>query len=512
VDELVLQAAGSLSLPNFQLLTVSAAALVYSNSRSQLFAVQVFSAPYDTSPCAVGVQMWSLPTFQSVEFVPLDAEQVCVFDDVTALGAINSMSVQALEVTADIQTRAGLADCAPGNFLVTASFDQFDPASNTSFVYSAVLCLDVDTLALSRSPIDSIHRKLVLHGHSATRAGIMRSAANASTACIASGEHADAPEAASAAFQRSPHRAADYARWACHTTRAARQPSASQRPRIESSAAAATDPPSSSTFKATRPRTMPAGGTASAFPAVGTFLGRESIVALVDVGAVPSVSLLATPSGSAFVVSIHQDGDASCAADTHTDADADADTAACDRAPRNSPFALGFNFASLGLWIQQLRSGRLFSSCSADQVFHGVYDFGSAPSVALFPVSQSDNNSTVGLLAFHNGMPSNLTAASSPRAPLRSSACGSALRFNGIVLDRFRLWPSADTPRAAPSAAAPIFLWLILGSVSCAALIAFIVVSFVRANRPPHELAIDSAADEHTRIQGSATLRDYSQL
>ena len=222
----------------------------------------------------------------------------------------------------------------------------------------------------------------------------------------------------------------------------------------------------------------------SAWPIIGSFLGREFCIAQIDVGSAPSVALVATTSGSTFLLETHADADCPGAARKHSAA------AFCRRAPSSLVGTLGYNYASLGLWLSEMRSGSLFSSCSRN-VFHGVYDQGSSPSVAMFAISES----SAGVVLLHNGVPNN--------SSLNTSCGASATPFDGLVLDRFLLWLSPDTPRPVPDSQFVLPLWLILSFGAFAALVAVIVVSFVRANRTQRSTQrADQAllADEQQRM------------
>ena len=111
--------------------------------------------------------------------------------------------------------------------------------------------------------------------------------------------------------------------------------------------------------------------------------------------------------------------------------------AVCDRAPVSTPGVLSYSFASLGAWMRTLATGNPFSDCDSS-VFHGRYDAGSNPSVALFPMAGS---LPVGVVAVH----------SSPVPSGTPMPCGQPMpRPAGVVLDRWALWAVPGTPAPTP--------------------------------------------------------------
>jgi hypothetical protein len=148
---------------------------------------------------------------------------------------------------------------------------------------------------------------------------------------------------------------------------------------------------------------------------------------------------------STYIMTVHADGDCAC----NPQHLSDSTVALCDRTPSSSHGVLSYNYASIGMWLQALYSGRLFSVCDPF-VSHGTYDSGSQPVVSLFPLTTSSTPTAttspvgVGLVAMHVGRPipsnASIPTGSADHASKATDVCGQARPFNGIVLDRWVLW------------------------------------------------------------------------
>eukprot|EP01116_Phalansterium_solitarium_P003445 TRINITY_DN14272_c0_g1_i1.p1 TRINITY_DN14272_c0_g1~~TRINITY_DN14272_c0_g1_i1.p1 ORF type:complete len:879 (+),score=273.81 TRINITY_DN14272_c0_g1_i1:226-2637(+) len=177
---------------------------------------------------------------------------------------------------------------------------------------------------------------------------------------------------------------------------------------------------------------------------------QPPVAAVVDVGARPSVSVVADASGALSVFEAH--GAGYCFnSDWHNKR---AIPLMCDTQPLSCQYALVYNYGSLLSWQAHIfqRQG-IISPCS-NGILHGVYNQGDEPSAVAFAFEQH-----VTVAALHTGF---------AKDTVDEAGCGFPLPFEGVVLDGFPLpplpsvWPApllpearhvapAETPRRDPA-------------------------------------------------------------
>lgn len=140
-----------------------------------------------------------------------------------------------------------------------------------------------------------------------------------------------------------------------------------------------------------------------------------------DVGSSPA-AIITRQNGALIIMEVHTDG--YCWNNEFDNKRPE--PGLCDSIPRSTPHVLNYNYGTLPRWMNLLENQRMVTPCSED-ILHGVYDMGGAPSLTSFLYQEN-----LGIIDAHLG-PTGLAAA---------GHCGSSVYSqDSLIIDGWYLPP-----------------------------------------------------------------------